>query len=101
MGTVLGNLLDNAIEACQKCGEERYIHLQIRNVKKIFILRLKNSSIKEPKCRGGRFLTDKKDTNAHGMGVEQVKRIVSKYGGDIEFRYDSEHFEVNIIVSKQ
>lgn len=101
LGTVFGNLLDNAIEACQKCEEERYIHLQIRNVKKIFILRLKNSSIKEPKCRGGRFLTDKKDTNAHGMGVEQVKRIVSKYGGDIEFRYDSEHFEVNIIVSKQ
>lgn len=102
LGTVLGNLLDNAIEACQKCKEEdRFIHLQIRNLKKIFILQLDNSSIKEPQlCRDGRFLTDKKDTNAHGMGVDQVKRIVEKYGGDIKFRYDSEHFEVNIIASK-
>lgn len=102
LGTVLGNLLDNAIEACQKCREEnRFIHLNIRNVKKIFILQMENSSIKEPKrSRDGRFLTDKADTSAHGMGVEQVKRIVRKYGGDIEFRYDSEHFEVNIIVSK-
>lgn len=102
LGTVLGNLLDNAIEACQKCKKEnRFIYLQIRNLKKIFILQLDNSSIKEPKlCKDGRFLTDKKDTDAHGMGVDQVKRIVEKYGGDIEFRYDSEHFEVNIIVSK-
>lgn len=98
LGILLGNLLDNAIEACEKCvPEKREIYLHIWNVGFMFILRLKNSSSKSPMVNGQRFLTDKADKNAHGMGVELVKRILKKYGGNIDFHYDGEYFEVKLI----
>lgn len=100
LGILLGNLLDNAIEACEKCEpEKREINLGIWNVKCMFMLNLVNSSSKCPEMKERQFITDKKDKNAHGMGVEQVRRIVDKYGGDIDFQYSGGHFETSIIVS--
>lgn len=100
LGILLGNLLDNAIEACEKCESgKREIKLHIWNVKYMFMLNLINSSSKRPEVREQQFITDKEEKNAHGMGVEQVRRIVEKYGGDINFQYSGEHFETNIIVS--
>ena len=99
-GILLGNLLDNAVEACEKCKPgEREIYLKIWNLRSMFLLKLINSSSKIPERRGEQFLTDKADKYAHGMGVKQVRRIVEKYGGDISFRYGGGHFETNIIVS--
>lgn len=98
LGILLGNLLDNAIEACEKCVPgKREIYLHIWNVRYMFLLKLVNSSSKSPKISGQRFITDKADKNAHGMGVEQVRRIVRRYGGDIDFQYNGECFEVKLI----
>lgn len=100
LGILLGNLLDNAIEACEKCEpENRKIYLRIWNIRYMFMLKLINSSSKYPVLAEKWFITDKADKNAHGMGVEQVRRIVEKYGGDISFQYSKEHFETKIIVS--
>ena len=99
LGILLGNLLDNAIEACEKCVPgKREIYLRIWNIKYTFMLHLINSSSKCPELKETRFVTDKADKNTHGLGVEQVKRIVEKYGGDISFEYSGEHFETKIIV---
>ena len=99
LGILLGNLLDNAIEACEKCvPEKREIYLRIWNVGYMFMLKITNSSSKSPEMSGQRFLTDKADRNVHGMGVEQVKRIVKKYGGNIAFQCNGEQFETKLIV---
>lgn len=100
LGILLGNLLDNAIEACEKCKPgEREIYLKIWNLRRMFLLKLINSSSKIPERREQRFITDKADKYAHGMGVEQIRRIVEKYGGDISFQYSEERFETKIMVS--
>ena len=100
LGILLGNLLDNAIEACEKCEPgKREIYLRIWNVRYMFMLKLVNSSSKSPIMNGQKFLTDKADKNAHGMGVELVRLILIKYGGDIDFQYDGEHFETKLIAS--
>ena len=98
LGVLLGNLLDNAIEAAYKCTEKRDIYLCIKNVNKMFMLNLKNTSNMLPNEREGRFITHKKDKITHGLGIENVKRIVEKYQGSISFQYDSEEFCVNIII---
>lgn len=99
LGILLGNLLDNAVEACEKCAPgRREIYLHIWNVRFMFMLKLTNSSSKNPIVVGERFLTDKADKNAHGMGVELVKRIVKRYGGDIDFQYSGDQFETKLIV---
>ena len=99
LGILLGNLLDNAIEACEKCAPgKREIYLHIWNVKYMFMLRLTNNSSKRPAVAGQRLMTDKADKDAHGMGVELVKRIVEKYDGSIGFQYNEEQFETKLIV---
>lgn len=99
LGIVLGNLLDNAIEASCKCElYKRSIYLKIGNLNHMFLLTLKNSNTKIPKIKDGKLLTTKKDYYAHGLGVESVKRIVKKYNGNISFQYDNEHFEVDILI---
>lgn len=99
LGVILGNLFDNAIEACRKCElNKRKIFLRICNLNDMFFLCLYNSSIQVPMVVDDRFVTTKEDKYAHGLGVESVKRIVEKYNGDISFQYDNEHFEVDILI---
>lgn len=99
LGVILGNLLDNAIEATQKCEQaKRKIFLRICNPNDMFLLCLRNSSIQMPVIVDDRFITTKEDQYAHGLGVESVKRIVEKYNGNISFQYDEEHFEVDILI---
>ena len=99
MGVVLGNLLDNAIEAAMQCEVgQRTIHMVIKNTNHMFLLKIKNSSTKLPVQKNGRFVTSKANKNAHGLGIESVKNIVQKYGGNIDFQYDAEMFEVVILL---
>ena len=96
---VLGNLLDNSIEAACKCSEcDRYVDLCMRNVNQQLVLKLKNSCSKKPLREKKRFITDKIERETHGIGLESVKSIVEQYEGVINFAYDDTKFEVTIIV---
>ena len=99
LGVLLGNLLDNAIDAAEACNEgERCIYLCLRTVNEMFMLILKNSSNSVPKMKDNRFLTRKDDEYAHGWGIESVMHIVEKYEGNIGFEYCENQFEVRILV---
>ena len=99
LGVMLGNLLDNAIEAAEKCVlSKRKIFLRLCNPNEMFLLCLQNSSTRRPIIIEDRFVTSKEDKHAHGLGVESAKRIVEKYNGNITFQYDDEHFEVDILI---
>ena len=46
LAIIIGNLLDNAIEAAEKCKEsERFIHLKIQNVNHMLLLSVENSCV--------------------------------------------------------
>lgn len=99
LGVLLGNLLDNAIESATECEEgKRHIYLCLRTVNRMFMLSLKNSSRNVPCIKNNRFITHKKEEYDHGWGIENVKRIVEKYEGNIKFDYCDEQFEVKILV---
>lgn len=96
---VWGNLLDNAIEAARKCeAEERKIHLLIKNVNEMFMLRIRNTCLEKPKKDGKRFVTTKEDLIYHGWGTANVKQIVESAGGEIEYSCEGNWFEVNILI---
>ena len=97
---LLGNLLDNAIEATIKCPEgRRAIELHLNQVNDMFLLLLKNTSTVAPMKRKTKFVTTTKDTSAHGYGIKSVKRIVEKYQGEIDFDYDEMTFQVRINIT--
>lgn len=98
---LIGNLLDNAIEAVEKCYvEERWIHLTLQSINEMLFLKMKNSSTEFPIVENMRFFTGKKEKEEHGWGIESVKRIVEKNNGQISFKYDSSFFEVSIIINE-
>lgn len=94
---VLGNLLDNAIEAVGKCEyNRRYIYLCMKSMNRIFQMTIRNSTNQMPKVRKGRFQTTKTEAALHGWGLENVRMVVEKYDGEFEFQYDEKSFEIKI-----
>lgn len=60
---ILGNILDNAIEACQQVKEEeRKIELFIHQYKKMLVIRLENSMGEKPDFQNGKIRSHKKST---------------------------------------
>lgn len=99
---VYGNLIDNAIEACEKISDEnteRFIEVTSAvKFNKIYI-RVVNSKINKVKKRCGRFVTSKKDKKNHGLGLDNVKYVVYQNSGYIEFKDLNNVFEVNLYMN--
>lgn len=94
--SLFGNLLDNAIEACEKLEDDRWIEVNIRGQQTILFLEISNSIKEKPVIERGHFLTHKKEAEHHGLGLESVKRIVERYDGDIAYQMDHKKFCVKI-----
>ena len=96
---ILGNLLDNAVEAASKCEEDRRcINLKIHNLNDMLLLSIENSSCEMPKLKKDTFVSSKTDKGMHGWGIESVKRIVENYNGEIHFQYTEKLFQVQILL---
>ena len=82
---VLSNVLNNAIEACQKCSEHRYIKLKMVIEGDELILSVKNPCAEMVREKDGEFFSTKRENREqHGYGIRNVRRVVEKYRGDVE-----------------
>ncbi len=96
---VLGNLLDNAIEAAEKCETaDRVIKLKIYNRNELILLYVENSSTALPEIKDGKFISSKSEEDIHGLGIESVRKIVESYEGEIQFEYTKNSFQVQILI---
>ena len=92
LSVLIGNLLDNAMEACMQMPEsERFIRIYIDIVKKQLYIAVTNSMSGRARRSGLQYLTTKSGGHAgvHGFGLVRIDRIVSKYGGFLN-RQDEE-----------
>lgn len=97
LNVLLGNLLDNAIDASMQT-ENKKLKITIKLDKGILFLNICNSC---QRIVGGRknFLeTTKEDKVNHGIGLKNVHRIVEKYHGDIEFIYENDSMETDVMM---
>lgn len=81
MVLVLSNIINNAIEASEKC-KEKFINFEMRQNLYELMIKITNKIDEIPIQKKGKYLTTKTDTNAHGLGIENVKEVIDKYGGD-------------------
>ena len=79
--TVLSNLIDNAVEATDKCKSGRTIKTEANLVNEHFLLTVSNPYVSVQKDNKGRLKTSKQDKLNHGIGMKNVERIVEKYNG--------------------
>lgn len=83
---ILGNLLDNAIEAAEKT-EKPTLKLSMKYVKGSLIIEVTNSYAGSlvPDSGDGSFKTTKTDGAQHGIGLKSVRETLNKYDGTIQF----------------
>lgn len=94
---ILGNLLDNAIEACEKLEkEQRKIRIKIVRKSDMLDLVIENTCI--PRKSDVWFLTTKSDKRRHGYGIASVERAVEKSGGYFNYEYRDGMFYVAVIL---
>lgn len=75
---LVGNLLDNAIEATIE-AKENEVNLCLSFYEDRFVIEVKNCVVDKPKSK--QLLTNKKDKSKHGIGLKNIKDIVDKYNG--------------------
>lgn len=95
---VIGNLLDNAMEACESVpeGTERFIRIYIGVFKEQFYISVTNSMNGKPKRVGKSYKTTKGEN--HGFGLLRVDSVVSKYSGYINRQHEDGVFGTEIML---
>ncbi|MCL2387403.1 MAG: ATP-binding protein, partial [Defluviitaleaceae bacterium] len=97
--TLLGNALDNAIEACERSLEKcKFIIIEIRATETQFLCRIINTIGEKPKPNGKFLATSKPDNSNHGIGLKSMKQTCDNLGGDLSFEYNDTQFELQIYI---
>lgn len=97
LNVLLGNLLDNAIDASMQT-EDKKLNITIKLDKGVLFLNICNSCQKIADGRSDFLRTTKKDKANHGIGLNNVRRIVEKYHGDIAFLYENNSMETDVMM---
>lgn len=97
---IIGNLLDNAIEATQNLSiEEKCINLSIAQVKENLSITVKNPyDGKLKKDAKLQLLSLKQDNKNHGIGLTSVKQSVDKYNGELLLETQNNVFSVSVLL---
>lgn len=94
--TMVGNLLDNALEAAERSAEKK-ITLNTAKVNTYDSLTVTNSCDTPPDKN---LKTTKKNKQLHGLGIKSIQKAVKKYDGELEWEYDEneKQFSITIIL---
>ncbi len=101
MISMFGNLLDNALEAAEKCDvENRKVDVRLFMGSNYFlVLHIENSYAVSAKRVGTRLLSTKADFKHHGLGVGIVMNLADKYGGTLSLEEKADLFVTTLTIS--
>lgn len=97
--SVILNLLDNAIEACELVENAAYVHLYIKRKDGGICIRLENAKEENvhPLIKG-ELATTKENKMIHGIGSRIVKNVVEKYNGRIHYIDSGNEFITEVTI---
>lgn len=104
LNAIVGNILDNAIEACEKVfnHKERIIDFRIDVKGENLAIECQNPYTVEPVVdKRGDFLTSKKDVSAHGNGIKLIHEYVDRHKGDVDIHFHKGTFTIRVILSNE
>lgn len=103
LNVLIGNLLENAIEAARHT-DIKYLNVYIALQRGVLKIQIDNSFVtgilsEKGERDGGRvFLTTKNRNEQHGIGLQNVKKIVESYNGNMEIQTNGDIFRVKLIL---
>lgn len=92
---ILGNLLDNAMDACEKIkSENRFIRVYIAIIKKQLYISIQNSAKEELDFNERNYISNKRGN--HGLGMKRVKILTEKYDGFLNLQNEPGIFAAEV-----
>lgn len=105
IGIILNNLLENAIEACEKQETgEKYVFLYGKQKRRFFVIEVRNSFEGEFLPERGTGLpasTKKEESGMHGIGLKNVKKEAEKYFGNLEIHADGKECRAVVMLQER
>lgn len=95
LNIIMGNLLDNAFENTMM-AKNKQVLLKMKYFNSILYISSINTYTGAIKKSGEKFISLK--DSSHGYGVDNIKRIVNKYNGNIEIDYKNNVFNISIVL---
>lgn len=99
--TLFGNLLDNAVEACNRIADpeaDRYVSLNAGVRKGYLFVTISNSFNGEVRLENNIYQTVKTGERFCGIGLSNIRRVVEKYNGDLSIRHGDGIFTVSAML---
>lgn len=93
---LLGNLIDNAIEACEKVTDRKYVRLYLGVYKKQFYISITNATCELVRKFDEEYITTKRGN--HGHGLKRINMVVEKYGGFVNRKNEPGVFVCEIMI---
>ncbi len=98
---ILGNLVDNAIEASSKVEDpdKRQIRLIIRRIQQMLVIKVENTYENKPVVVDGDYQTSKTDGGLHGWGIKSARTAAEKYDGMVQSSCTEDVFTTVVTLS--
>lgn len=94
---IIGNLLENAIDAA-KDSKEKWMEVSVNFEQGMLFIRIRNSYGNAVQKQGDIYITTKKKTQEHGIGLQNVRKVVDNYKGEMQISDQNNIFDVKIIL---
>lgn len=96
LSIIIGNLLDNAIEACRTVTGERFIRIFISMKGTMLYFSMLNAAGAKKKKTGSLFATHK--DGVHGFGLRRAEAILEEHGGWVKYNSENGAFTSEFLV---
>lgn len=99
LSILLGNSLDNAIEAVKKLKkDDRKIFIEIKQQKTILYFKIVNKAKNIKMNKNNELITNKKDKSFHNIGMKNMIQVAKKYNGDLNYNFTNNVFTLEIFL---
>lgn len=98
LSIVLGNAIDNAVEASQLVEGPKIIKLSIEERLSYLIIDIRNPMLRST-LKPGDLKTTKEDRQNHGFGLKNIKYVISNYGGKMDIDIKDQTFILHILLN--
>lgn len=100
ISVILGNALDNAIEACKADGNiERHIRIQMHYLNQSLFIKIQNPYVHEIRTNfRGDICSTKSGKRIRGLGLKSIQRVIDDCNGLLEISYDNNLFKVEMVL---
>ena len=99
---LLGNAIDNAMEAVQNLAEEeRDILLAVKRTGNLVSIHVENRCAGPVAMRGGLPVTTKGDRDYHGYGMLSMRTVAEQYGGTLTVRVEDGVFLLDVVMADE